>query len=757
MTHRKPYLCLAALFLAMEILMAGRLISPSWAAEESAESSKDVPVEVVADSIQYDKASKKIIGQGNVLVTYKDSKLQADRAEVFTDTKKAYAEGHVTVFDGDSTLSGDKGEYDFANRTGTFPEGTGYQYPWYASGEKIEQVSRDEIRVRNGSATTCNLEDPHYDVISKNVTVYPNDKIILRNAFVRIRGRKVFWLPYLTIPLDERQSPIEIKTGYSDSYGYYINTAKGFSLTKNVKLKGHVDYRSLRGIAGGVDIGYAVPKFGRGKIVTYLIDDKRAPTPTDNPEVENPYANRQEKTRHRLSIRHRTDFEPRTNLIVNWHELSDEFLIQEFFQREDRKESRPRSQVVLTRTREDYGMFAEVVKRTNNFFSEIEKLPRLNFLWKSQPLFDTQFLYKHENQFTVFQKRLPRNAFKEDTFRFDTTHEIQRPFSIFDSRVKVTPFVNASQAFYTDHRYGSDTLARTLMGAGFEARTRYQRTFDHSSNFMNIEINQLRHIMEPIVRYNSVRMDNHSPEELFQMDEFDQLHKQDVVTLALDNRLQTKRSRNGTMQRVDLVSFSNFINFEFDGGRNGGSGLTDVGNQVSVRPYDWLLIESTTIFDLTITDFREHSFDLVIEPLDDDKIRFVLSQNYLRENPSISGSETSNIVATDFTYKLNELWKLGTYIRAELDDFKTEEWELRAIRDLHDFILTTGINVRKSDFRGGEGTNKEAFIELTMKAFPSVTMGVGSRSSITRPRIGQYYDGANAEEKNRPSQYYGAF
>ncbi len=756
MSHRKQHLCFAVVFLGLEMLMAGRTISPSWAGEKQVAPAQDIPVEVVADSIEYDKTSKKIIGKGNVLVTYKDLKLQADRAEVFTDTKKAYAEGHVTVFDGTSTLSGDKGEYDFANRSGTFPQGTGYQYPWYTAGEKIEQVSKDEIRVQNGSATTCNLEQPHYDVISNHVTVYPNDKIVLRNAFIRILGKKVFWVPYITIPLDERESPVEIKTGYSDNYGFYVNIAKGFSLTKHVKLKGHVDYRTQRGIAGGVDIGYDVPKFGRGKIVTYLIGDKRAPTPTANPEVDNPFANRHKDTRYRFSIRHRTDFEPQTSLIVNWHELSDEFLIQEFFQREDRKETRPRSQVVLTRTRDDYGMFAEVAKRTNNFFSEIEKLPRLNFLWKSQPLFDTEFLYKHETQFTNFQKRLARSSLKEDVIRWDTAHEIQRPFRLFDARVKVTPFANASQAFYNDHRYGSNTIGRTLLGVGVESRTRFQRTFDHSSNFMNIEINQLRHIMEPIVRYNSVRLDTHSPEELFQMDEYDQLHKQDVVTLALDNRLQTKRKRNGSMQRVDIVSYNTFINFEFDGGRNGGSGFTDWGHQVSVRPYAWLLLESKTVFDLTLTDFREHAFDLVITPLKDDRFRFVLSQDYLRQNPSISGSTTSNIVATDLTVKLNELWKLGSYVRMELEKGKVEEWEIRAIRDLHDFILTTGINVRNSDFRGGKGSNKEAFVELTMKAFPAVTLGVGSRSSITRPRIGQYYDGSNAEE-SLPSAHYGAF
>jgi hypothetical protein len=109
----------------------------------------------------------------------------------------------------------------------------------------------------------------------------------------------------------------------------------------------------------------------------------------------------------------------------------------------------------------------------------------------------------------------------------------------------------------------------------------------------------------------------------------------------------------------------------------------------------------------------------------------------------------------DMTVKLNERWKLGGYMRTEFHGGNVEEWELRAIRDLHDFLLTMGINVRNSDFRGDKGSNKEAFVEFTMKAFPGISLGVGSRSNIVRPRIGRYYNGANAED-SFPSRSYGA-
>ena len=771
MSCRQKFLRVACFFLTSSIFSASFFLPSSLAKSKEAietASSRDatkstVPVEVVADSLEYKREQKKITATGNVVVTYKNLKLQADRAEVFTGTKIANAEGHVTVFDGKSSLSGEKAEYNFQNRSGIFPHGKGYQFPWYAYGESIEQISKDEFRVKNGTVTTCNLENPHYDLIAKDVTVYPNDKIVLKNAFLRILKKKVFWIPYMTIPLDERESPIEIKTGYSSNYGFYILTAKGFSLSKNVKIKGHVDYRTQRGIAGGVDLGYGIPNFGRGKVITYLIDDKRAPTPGR----ENPFTDRQKETRYRLTVRHRTDFEPGTSAIVNWHEFSDEFLLQEFFQREDRVEARPKSQVVFTRTRDDYSLFAEIAKRSNKFFSEIEKLPRANFTWKNQPLFDTNLLYTHESQFTNFQKRIGRRSISsidqtpfpdssadQHTIRLDTSHQIQYPFRAIDNRLKFTPYANIREAYYSRGRF-ENGIGRSLLGYGVETRTRFQRTFDFSSNFMNIQVNKLRHILEPIFRYDAIRLDTAAPEKLFQMDAFDELHRHDVFTVELDNRFQTKRSTKDGIQRVDIVSYNTFVNYELDGGRNGGSTLTDWGNQVTVRPYDWLLLEAKTIFDFNLTDFRESLFDIVLEP-SSKKVRLILSQGYLRKDPSLSGSVSSNIFMADLMYKINELWQLGGYVRTDLVPGKVEEWEVRAIRDLHDFLLTFGFNARNSDFRG-KSSNKEAFVEFTMKAFPSLSLGVGNRSSITRPRIGRYYDGSNAEEETLPSSYYGAF
>jgi len=735
------------------------------AAEQEKFSSPDLPVEVVADQLEYFKAEKKIVGKGNVVVTYKKIRMSADAAEVYTDAKIANAQGHVTIVEDGETVGGEvspgqtirgvAAEYDLENRKGTFEEATAFTFPWYGSSEHLEQLSPDEIYGHTGSATTCDLEHPHYEVKAESIKIYAKDKIILKNLTIEVLGKKVLWLPYLNIPLDIEEPPLEIQTGYSDNFGYFLYLAKGASLTKNVKVKLHGDFRSKRGVGGGADLLYWVPKFGRGKLVTYVTGDKRAPRREFNQIDSEEEISRDDATRYRVSLRHRTDFGEDTYMFVGWHELSDEFLLQEFYSREDRKESRPRTQIVLTHVDDKYSVFTEVVKRTNKFFDEVEKLPRLSFSWKNQPLFDTNLMYKNKSEYTNFNRRFASQALEEDTMRFDTRHEVQYPFRLFDNRVKVTPYANVAGALYTKKKDRGENASRFLMGTGFEARTRYQKTYDVQSDRFGIKVNQLRHIAEPILRYDATRLDTLEPENIYDMDTFDKRRKHDVIQLAFDNRFQTKRMdpKKGEV-RVDILSYTTFINYEFGAGRRGGSGVTEWGHQASVRPYNWLRVEAKSIYNFARTDVTETSLDVILEPQDSDRFRLVASQGYLKKDISIPGSETSNLLTIDLLVKINERWKVGSFIRTELKEKQVEEWELRFIRDLHDFILAFGINVRSSSFSGGN--SKEAFVEFRMKHFPGFGIGTGNRASLTRPRVGAFYDGANQEE-SFPSQYYGAF
>lgn len=730
-----------------------------------AEDEAGLPVEVQADNLNYLRDEKKIIAEGNVSVRYKNIRLSSQTAHVYTDSKTATAAGHVRLTDGTSSLVSDTVDYDFANHSGKFPDAKIYQFPWYAQGEEINQLSKQKIEVFDGTITTCDYEDPHYDIKAKKTTIYPGQKIILRSVTIRVLGTPVFWIPYLNIP-SKGNAPLEIVVGHSSELGYYVRTAKGIAISDEIEIKPHYDYFSKRGHGFGLDVNYDVPNFGSGDVRMYGIEDSRSPDYRRQISAT-PFRNTMTEERGRLSIRHRTDFPDGTHLFVNWNELSDEFFLQTFFEEEDRQDTQPASQIILTHNWPGYGITLEVRKRANRFFNVNETLPKLRFTGNNKRLFKTDLFYKHEEEATHFNRKAARSSDDQDVTRLNTFHELSYPFRF--EGFKFLPFVNLREDYYSKQANGSEHHTRFRMGGGMEVRSRFYRLYDVEKDLMGVQIHKLRHSIEPIVRYETLRSDtmNQEPNRIFIMDGTDSLTIQDKFRFGFKTRLQTKRmdkvkpvkvgasaisesipvdlnKKEEKLERVELVSYAQFLTYSMhDRDFDGHSQFTDWEHLAQFRPYDWLRFEFESTYNFSRKQIRDIVFDLILE---NDKVRFMLSYADSLDINSVAPEREQ--VVMDLEYQLNNKWKFGGYLRYEFsEEDPLQEWEVRAERDLHDFTLLFGYNQRLSEIRLLESHAKEIFVEFKMKAFPVLSLGSGNRAIFSRPRIGERISGADLEPR----------
>ena len=76
-----------------------------------------------------------------------------------------------------------------------------------------------------------------------------------------------------------------------------------------------------------------------------------------------------------------------------------------------------------------------------------------------------------------------------------------------------------------------------------------------------------------------------------------------------------------------------------------------------------------------------------------------------------------------------------------------QEWELSAMRDLHDFLLEFGVNSRHSIVNSANTSknkmNDTVFVRFTMKGLP-ISFGQGAgQAPFCAPRIGETVAGAN--------------
>jgi len=714
-------------------------------------------VEAVADSLEYQKDSKKLIARGNAVITYQNYKLLADYAEVESDANQAYAKGHVIVFKNDTpTVRGEEVYYDFGKHTGNFPNGRAisrsepFSAPWYARGEQIRQIREGVNKIKNGGVTTCNLDKPHYEIRSKKATLYTGEKLIMYNATIYVLGKPVFWFPVIDIPLNWPNIPVQATAGYSSEYGAYIELLKGVTFNKHLWGKAHIDWRSKRGFGAGWDQYYEFGKYAKGSIKIYGTQDKKAPTPGYKPpgsstEV-NPYDQREDRNRGRITWKHRTDIDDNTNILLRYHRAADEYFLQDFFENEYRANVQPTSFLTANHNTERYGAMIHLEKKMNSYETMVERLPEIRLDWKNQPVVKELIYNESRVQFdNLSEFPLSRNDFDHTALRTDAYSRFFMPLRWND--FSFTPFAGYRGTEYSRQLTTDASVYRNVMEYGTDLRTHFYKTLDVSFNKIGIEVNQLRHIAEPSVVFKGTSS-SLSSYHVNHFDTTDKIDDASQVILGLENRLQTKRVVSGKNQRVDIVSFNTFLHFEIspEDANVGGNKFTLSENELTLRPYEWLQYQARATFDFSRTYMSYIKFwnhDIAIRT---GKWRFLFGQRYVHDyydwytDQDIS---TSHEFVFDLQYRLNHLWAVGGYIRWDTASNSYNEWQVSASRDLHDFVLDFGYSVRNSLI---DSNNNTLFFTFRMKALPNLALSGGNgRATFSEPRIGDTVAGANHE------------
>ena len=701
-------------------------------------------VEAVADTLEYQKDSRKLVARGNAVVTHQNIKLLADYAEVETETKKSFAKGHVIIFENETPiLTGDEVYYNFSTRQASMPGAKAIQTPWYARGEEVQQVKQGEIHVRHGGVTTCNLENPHYEIRCKKATLYSGVKIRMVNVTIHVLGKPVFWLPYLEVPLNWN-IPFQVRVGSSDQYGTYIELSKGITFNKYLSGKWHADWRSKRGFGGGWDQNYDFGKYAKGDVKLYWTQDKRAPTPNhyEAGGKLNPYELREDRDRGRITWRHRTDFSEYTNIIMRYHRVADGYFLKDFAENEYRAEMEPHSFVTATHNTQRWGAMVHAEKKMNSHENIIERLPQVRLDWKNQPLMGDKVYNVSRLQFDNLGKKIGYSDYNEDVIRVDGYSRLIAPVKLGD--VKMTPYLGYRATEYSRDLRTDGAHFRQVLEYGLDVRTQAYKTFDVTFEKAGIEVNQLRHIFEPNVRVQGTDS-TLSYEKIAHFDTVDMIDDASEIVFGMDNRLQTKRVANGRNQRVDIVSMNTYAHFAISPQDPNiqGAKFTLVENELTLRPYDWLQFQHRLEYDAARNYIKRCNNDIVIRH---QRLKLTFGHRFIHRQYDYTQNldiDTSQQFVFDGEYKLNDLWTLAGYIRWDQKGSSLQEWQVSASRDLHDFILDFGYNVRDSLINS---KNNELFFNFRMKDFPGMDFGLGGgRATFSPPRIGETVEGASQD------------
>jgi LPS-assembly protein len=503
----------------------------------------------------------------------------SDSAVVDLKAKTATLIGHVSVYQGNILQRGEQTVYYYERK---FLDATGLRAsldPILMEAGKFTVEDRDGKKVYVGEdagITTNDVEDPNYWLRARTTTVYPGDKIVFKDLRVFAGDTPVFWLPYLSQPLDGELG-YHFIPGSRSVWGVYLLNTYGVMLGgKTNPVTGenedawllsrwHLDLRSRRGLGTGVD--FVDTRMDNkdeisGLSFYYALDQDSDTNITGIPRIPI------NDNRYSISLKHRwkLDFPDQADWRVdtNLNLLSDQYYLQDFQPRLFSTNPEPDNTIGLYRRDENSLLSLFTRLRLNDFYRTDTRLPEISFDQSPKPLFGLPILHEGSTSFgwideqaadftnsTIFAPLMTLGATDPDAQRLlgqlngydrqlaeqllalpigdprraeirnqvlDQSYARFRTYQEFKLPLMLGNFLSiAPQAGIGYTRYSSiegpvDGFGRTNLHIGTEAALKFSKDYGGYRN-SNLGLYGLKHIIQPYMNWSVVSTNDFDPRD----------------------------------------------------------------------------------------------------------------------------------------------------------------------------------------------------------------------------------------------------
>jgi lipopolysaccharide export system protein LptA len=221
--------------------------------------SEDGPIDISSDAettFATTPQGRVATATGNVNVQTTDASIYCDHAEYNLDTHEALLVGGVRIYRLDTTILAERAVYNFDTKAIRALDYQGTKVPYEVGGISAFSPGAGALfTLRDSVFTTDDSSKPDYFLRSRRVRIYPDNRVIFIGATLYVGTTPVFYFPYFYQSLDA-QSGYAITPGYSSEYGAYLLTGVTFPITEKLTGLVRLDYRTTRGIAGGLSFDY---------------------------------------------------------------------------------------------------------------------------------------------------------------------------------------------------------------------------------------------------------------------------------------------------------------------------------------------------------------------------------------------------------------------------------------------------------------------------------------------------------------------
>jgi hypothetical protein len=652
--------------------------------------------------------------------------ITASRIYIYSTSDTVEASGDVILYDSGNLAFANHVVYDGSTETIRLTQARYSSPEFFLTGDTIDVADDGKLILHKGTLTTCDLWEPHYQIVSDKIVVKPGVRFWTYGTTYRVKNLPVGWLPYFTRSMSHRNYSTFVLPGHSSDMGAKLHTRFLYHHNSYIRPNMYADFLEELGVGLAISNRYRAPddKGGydslHGRMYYYYIDQE---------DSDDDFS---EEQRWKVAGNHWQRLPGNFLLTSRYQRLSDRDFNRDYEDEELAKgwthrdlEEERNSFINLEKTEDLYSFRVFGKKRLDDFFlsslPDTEQKPEVRLELKRDQLFESLPIYYHSwLDWGIFRRESGYGAegeitrFIDECERGDFNLEFSMPFSLTRG-LRIVPFINYRLTHYEDPRirhlsrvqnpmdaavfydelveYQFDNETRHLGRAGIEFKSRLAHNFE---TFLKKRYEKARFVLQPRVviegwdvgrDLNDVDYD--ATDKLVDAD----LSSEGIVFPTIDSTDFYREDAFRMGYRVDAKlqgkngdSTRDILRLSVDGGyyaeRNQENEHDDLIVEVFFSPRDTIAFTSFQQYDLNEDNMRASyqrlSF-LQLPWLANTSI-FI---GYGDFDPLVG--EGQRQISLDMTHLLSDKWTLNLNHRYDLDDDTSRKNRIRLTRDLHDW------------------------------------------------------------------------
>ena len=201
--------------------------------------------------------------KGNVIVTYKDIRVEADTVTYDESTNILTAGDHIKFDRAGEHLEADHIMVNVETKSGDFTNVSGEVGPgFFITAQEAHRTVEGQYQLKNATVTTCcDAPRPGWTLALARAAVDPNKRLTARGSVFRLENIPVFYMPYVAVPSSDRSRSTGFlipSTSTSTTKGRNLRESFFWAINRSADATFTGEYFTKRGPAAAIDFR-AVP------------------------------------------------------------------------------------------------------------------------------------------------------------------------------------------------------------------------------------------------------------------------------------------------------------------------------------------------------------------------------------------------------------------------------------------------------------------------------------------------------------------